>query len=142
MLNQQIDRRVGNALHDFAVRAIGGGDEMRRQAGNVLFPLAQRRQGERKDRKIVIQIFAEFPLRDKLPQGFRRGGNHAHVSRRGHVFAQRTHGFAASRLRQPRLNFQRQIADLFQHERAAVHFAQQAEPMLIRAGKRAFAMAE
>jgi hypothetical protein len=53
--------------------------EVARQHGDVLAPLAQRRQAQADDVEAVEQVLAEHALAHPLFQVLVRGGDHAHV---------------------------------------------------------------
>ena len=90
------------------------------QVGDVLDPLAQRRQTQRHDVEAEEQILAEQALLDQDAQVLVGGGDDAHVGldRRaaadGRVLALLQHA------QQARLRLHRHVADLVEEQRAAL----------------------
>ena len=108
---------------------------MPRQCGDVLAPLAERRQPHGKDGNAVPEILAELPGGHHARQVAMRGGHDPHV----HVLRLlRADAFQPPVLQdpqQPHLRGQGQLADFVQQQRAAVGPLEPALPRLNGAGE-------
>ena len=138
---QHIERFGVQALGRQAL-VLGLAQEVAHQVGNVLAAFAQRRQAQRHDIEPVIEILAEQALLNELAQIAIGGGDDAHIGldRRapahGGVFALLQHA------QQPRLRFQRHVADFVEEQRAAFGLLEAADAAIGGAGKGAALMAE
>ena len=113
-----------------------------RDALQVARALAQRGHPNRDDVQPIEQVLAEAALLDGLFEVAVGRGNDPHVGPARFGFA---HALIFLLLQQPEqlgLDFERQLADLIQKERAAVRQRDLAQGVPHRAGKRAFDMAE
>ena len=104
--------------------------EVRRQRGDVLGPLAQRRQLDREHREAVPEVLAEAPLRDHRVQVAVRRGDDAHVDVRAGAGRRRARSVPSCSTRSSRTcACERQLADLVEEERSAVGALEPALPL-------------
>ena len=98
-------------------RAVG---EVRGEQGNVLAPLAQRRNAKWKDGEAVIEIGAEPALAHFVLEVAIGRGDDAHVDAVNTVAADTLNLPVLQGAQQLWLQFERQLADLVEEQRAAV----------------------
>ena len=122
--------------------ALGAGEEMPHQIGDVVAPLAQRRQADRHDIQPEEQILAEEPLPDQLPQILVGRGDDAHVGADRRAPADRRVFALLEHAEEPRLRLHRHVADLVEEERAAFGLLEAAGGARLRAGEGAALVAE
>ena len=104
--------------------------------------LAQRRQAQRHDIEPVIKILAEQALADQLAQVAVGGGDDAHIGLDRRAPADRGVFALLQHAQQPRLRFQRHVADFVQEQRAAFGLLETADAAIGGAGEGAALMAE
>ena len=117
-------------------------DEMRRQHRDVVGPLAQRRNRDRKHRQAEIEILAELPRRDLRAQVAVGRGDDAHVHLQQRGAADALEALFFERAEDLRLQVQRQIADFVEEQGAAVRQLEFSGLARAGAGERAFLVAE
>ena len=116
-------------------RALPG--EVLRQRGNVLDPLAQRRDRDRKDVEAIVQIAPERSVLDHVLEIAVRGGHDPHVDALGPRAAEAFELALLQHAQQLGLHFHRDVADLVEEQRAAVRQLESARPARRRARERA-----
>ncbi len=108
---------------------------MEHQLGDVLGPLAQRRQQQREDVEPIIEVLAESPLADQNLQVLVGGRDDADVD------ADRVRGADAfehpllQHAQQLGLHVERDVADLVEEQRAAVGQLESAHLVAMGAGE-------
>ena len=115
---------------------------MRDQQRHVFATLVERRHLDVHDVEAVVQILAEVTAHDQLLQVAVRGGDDAHVDRRRLGAADRAHLVLLQHAQQLDLQTHRHVADLVEHQRAAVGRLEQAAVLANRAGERALHVTE
>ena len=115
---------------------------MARQQGDILAPLAQRRQAQADDIEAMEQVFAEQSLAHPLFQILVGGGDHPHVDLDRRMPADAVELAVRQHAQQAGLQFGRHVADFVQEQRAAVGLLEAAVPLGGGAGKGAALMAE
>src|SRR5262245_35403732 len=98
----------------------GHRDEMRRELGDVLNSLSERRQLNRKDTEPIVQILPEPALRHLLREITIRGRNDAHIDMTGPLFTDTLEPPFLNRAKQFALQFERNFADFVEEQRPAV----------------------
>ena len=107
-------------------------DEGRRQVGDVVAPLAQRRQRNLDDVQAVVEILAEAARRHLLREPAVGGGDEAHVDLAAVGRADALHFAVLDDAEQLRLDRHRQLADLVEEQRRAVRLFEEARLRLDR----------
>ena len=107
---------------------LGGeaGEEMADQLGNVLAPLAQRREAHRHDVEPVEQILAEAPGGDLLRQVARGRRKHPHVDLDRPLAADPVIALVGQHAQDLALGGQRHVGDLVEEQGAAMRLLEQA----------------
>ena len=116
--------------------------EMQRQLGHILEPVAHRRHPDREDVQPVVEVLAEPAVLDEL--------DHVAVGRRDQAEIDLHRLLGADRIdlallqgpQQLDLRVERQFADLVEEERTAVGFLELADALVDSASERASLMAE
>ena len=117
-------------------------EEALREHRDVDLPLAQRRQPDRERVDAVVEIFAEPAVADELlerPVGRR---DQAEVDRDRLVAAEALEAPLLEHAQQLGLRDERHVADLVEEQRAVVGQLEAARLAIVRAGERAFFVAE
>ena len=120
------------------VAAVAVGDrlhEPRRQDGNVVGPLAQRRQVQRDQVDAVEQVLAELAARDLVGERAVRGRDDAHVDRPRLARAEHLVGAVLEDAEQLHLRARVEIADFVEEDRAAVGNLEAAPAIGARVGE-------
>ena len=133
------DRQRGLGQHEPHRRPFG---KVPCQRGNILRPLAQRRQADGKDCDAIPEIFAESPFGHHRRQVAMGGGHDANVDVHRFVPAHALHPAVLEDSQQANLYGQRQLASLVQQEGAAIGPLEPSLPRLHRAGEGPFLMTE
>ena len=119
------------------------GEEVLREQGDVLRPVAQRGHLDRDHAEAVIQVFPQRARFDGLLGVTVGGGDEAHVHYRVVRFAAHpAHHAVLNNAQQLRLDRLRHLDQLVQEQRAAVRRLEQAGLVSHRPGERALAVAE
>jgi hypothetical protein len=117
--------------------------EMAREHGHVLAPLAQRRQAQADDVEAVEQVFAEHAVAHALLQVLVRGGDHAHIGLDGSgCAADAVELPVGQHAQQARLQVEGHVADFVEEQRAALGLLEAAAALRLRAGEGAALVAE
>src|SRR5690242_7210152 len=95
-------------------------DEKARQGGDVVNPLAQRRNQNLDHIQAEIQILAESAFLHRLTQILVGGGNHAQVQFDVFQSAQPPQGLVFQHAQELGLQHQRDLADLIEEQRPSV----------------------
>ncbi len=118
-------------------------EEMRREHGHVVRPLAQGGDGNRHDAQTVVQVLAQHPRAQRVLGVAVRGRDEAHVHHRvGPLTAHAPHDAVLDHAQQLRLDRLRHLDQLIQEQRAAVGHFEQAGFVADRAGEGAFHVTE
>ncbi len=115
---------------------------MRGQQGNILAAPAQGRHFDTDDIEPKIQILAETFFRGLAAQIAVGGGQHAHVHGDGRIRTHPLHFALLQGAQQFGLKRQGHLADFIQKQRAAIGLHEAPLTPPVRAGKRAFFVAE
>src|SRR5690606_35621472 len=107
-------------LDGLAEALVAALDEVRDEGGQVLEPLAQRRQVDRDDVEAVVEVLAELAVADQLFEVAVGGGDQAHVDAEGLDAADALELRLLDRAQQLDLDLLRDLADLVEEEGAAV----------------------
>ena len=142
IIHQRFERVRREIVHRFAVFLREFAQKTLRQQRNVARPLAQRRQFDFHHAQPEKQIFAEFPGFDQFFQIFIRRRNQPHVGRQGLVRADALKRPLAEKPQQLHLDRRVNLADFVQKQRAALRLLEPPDAPLVRAGERAFFVAE
>ena len=110
--------------------------------GNVVAPLAQRRDHHRHDIEAIVQVLAETAGTDLVLELLVRRRQHAHVHRARLGAADARHLAVLQHAQHLGLRGERHVADFIEEERAAVRLLELAGPVLHRARERALHVAE
>ena len=127
----QVHRTAGHVL-----------EEMTQQGQDVLTPFCDRRQTQFQDLQTVIQVGTEPAVGHRLLQIRIGRGDQAQV---GEAFGRITEGLVRTVLQQaqqPRLQFQRQVADFIEKQRAAVGLGCQPDAIAVGTAEGATGMAK
>ena len=111
------------------------GEEMAREQGHVLAPLAQRRQAHADDIEPVVEVFAEAAFTHAAFEVLVRGRDHAHVRLDRLMAADAVKAAFLQHPQQPRLQVGGHVADLVQKQRSALGLLEAPAALLLRAGK-------
>ena len=122
--------------------AVASAQEVVGELGDVVEPLAQRRQADRHDVQAIEQILAEQALLDQPAQVAMGGGDDADVGLDRRAAADRHVLAFLQHAQQPGLRLGRHVADLVEEQRAAVRLLELAGRALDRAGEGAALVAE
>ena len=129
---------AGIALAGPAARA----QQLHGQRQDVVAPLAQRRERQRKDVEAVVEILAEAAGGDFLAQAAVGGREHAHIERDRRAAAEALDFALLQDAQQLRLQRQRHLGDFIEQQRAALRLLELAGMRGVRAGEGAALVAE
>ena len=101
-------------------------EEVRDQQRDVFAALVERRHLDVHDVQAVVEVLAELPADHQLLQIAVRGRDHAHVDRDRIGAADRADHVLLQHAQQLHLQAHRHVADLIEHQRAAVGRLEQA----------------
>ena len=96
------------------------GEQVASKRRHVAATFAERRNGDLDDREPVIEVLAEMPRRDLIEQRAVGGGDDADVDLTRMPTAERVDLARLQQAQQLDLRIERQLADLVEHQRAAV----------------------
>ena len=116
--------------------------EMLRQHANILAPLPQRRQHNRKHKNPVIQILAKRPLPHLLFQIAMRRHNHPHIHMNRLIPAHALYLALLQHPQQLRLHRNRHVANLVEKQRSAVSLLEFSDVPSRRSRERSLLMPE
>ena len=139
---QRRQRAAGDAAHVLLELPRVLANEVLHQGGNILFPIAQRRDGESGHVEPVVEILAERPRAHQLAQVHVGGGDHPHVQGNGPRAPQPLHLALLERAQQLGLEIDPQGAHLVEEERAPVGELEPAQLARVRAGEGPLLVAE
>ena len=126
-----------NRVHALPLGARVRPDEVRRERGNVMAPLAQRRNAELDDLQSVQQILPEAPLLDHLAEVAVGGGHDPCVNADAPIRADRRNLLRLHGPKQLGLNGRGQLANLIEEESAARRRAKESVAPSVGARERA-----
>src|SRR5262249_2185887 len=109
---------------------------------NIARASAQRRHANRKDVQAIIQIGAKLPVLDHLDEVGIRPGDQAHIDLQRLGAPQALELLLLENAQELGLQFERDVADLIQKQRAVVGELEAADLLRDRAGERAALVAE
>ena len=115
---------------------------MHGEQGNVLAPVAQRRQVQLDDIETEEEVFAEISLGDHFGQVAVRRGEEADVGGEGFVAADALEDAFAEHTEDFNLRGGIDLADLVEKQRAARGLLEASDAPLARSGERTFLVAE
>ena len=115
---------------------------MRRQGGNVLNSVTQRRQAQTDDIQAMVEVLSKLSALDAFFQILVRRGNDANIGLNGLVTAYAVKVPVGEYTQKPSLQLHRHIADFIQKERAALGLLKAAQTRGHRTGERAFFVAK
>src|SRR6202007_1458336 len=120
IVHKRIHDGRGNVLDDFVLAAAESLDEIADQEGNVFPALAEGREENGEDVEAVIKVAAEFFFGDELGKVRIGGGDDAHIDANGAIAAEALEFLFLENAEQFGLEFEREIADFVEEDRAAV----------------------
>ena len=139
---QPLHRFFGDAQLALLEFVGGAGDEVVDEAGDLVAPLAQRRDREADDVEAVEEVFAEPAVADGVLEVGVGGGDDADVDGEGAGLAERRDFTRLEEAEQLGLEVEAELADFVEEEGAVAGGADQAELIAVGAGEGAAAVAE
>ena len=139
---EQFHHLVGDALDPAMRQPLALANDGPHQLRDVLAPLAQRRQPDRKDAQPVVEVVAERTVSHHSPEVAVRRGDDAHIH---FLRLRRPEPFERSLLQHAQqlgLQFERQIANLVEEEGAVMRELEASLPRRHGAGECAARVAE
>ena len=142
VIDKCVHRFGGNVLDGFVQAAAEILHEVTNEQGHVFAAFAQRRNLNRKNIEAIVEIAAKFAVGDEAREVAIGGGHDADVDGLRAIAAEAFELLLLQNAEKFRLEFERNVADLVEKERAVIGELEAADFLIDRAGKSAAFVAE